>query len=135
LAGIGAALMIEVLDRLTDLQPPAQPEEGVTYAAKIEKQEARLDFSRSAAEVERQIRAFNPIPGAFFEYGGERIKILAATIDDRRGEPGTTLDHGLEIACADGAIVPSLVQRAGRGVMTPSELLRGFAIPARAKLG
>ena len=134
LAGIGAALMVEVLDRLPDLKPLAQPEEGVTYASKIEKEEARLEFSRSAVEVERQIRAFNPVPGAFFEYGGERIKILAATVDARGGEPGTTIDHGLEIACGDGAIVPSLVQRAGRVVMTPSELLRGFGIPARAKV-
>jgi methionyl-tRNA formyltransferase len=135
LAGIGAALMVEVLDALPHAEAVPQPAAGVTYAAKIEKQEAKLDFSRSAVEVERQIRAFNPYPGAYFEYGGERIRILAATVDARGGAPGTTINHGLEIACADGAIVPSLIQRAGRGVMTPSELLRGFAIPAGACLG
>ena len=134
LAATGAAMMVEVLDGLSGYTPTPQPEAGVTYAAKIEKQEARLDFTRSAVEVERQIRAFNPFPGAFFEYGGERIKILAAEVDERSGPPGTTIDHGLEIACGSGAIVPALVQRAGRGVMTPGELLRGFAIPAGAAL-
>lgn len=135
LAAIGAALMVEVLDDLPRLTPTPQPEEGVTYAAKIDKDEARLDFSKSAVEVERQIRAFNPFPGAWFEHGGERIKILAASVDERSGEPGTTIDHGLEIACGTGAIVPSIVQRAGRAVMTPSELLRGFSIPASTRLG
>ncbi len=135
LAASGAALMVEVLDDLPRLTPTPQPQEGVTYAAKIDKEEARLDFSGSAVEVERHIRAFNPFPGAFFEYGGERIKILAATVDDRSGTPGTTIDHGLEIACGTGAIVPSLVQRAGRAVMTPSQLLRGFSIPAGVRLG
>lgn len=135
LAAIGAALMVEVLDDLPRLTPTPQPEEGVTYAAKIDKDEARLDFSKSAVEVERQIRAFNPFPGAWFEHGGERIKILAASVDERSGEAGTTIDHGLEIACGTGAIVPSFVQRAGRAVMTPSELLRGFSIPASTRLG
>jgi methionyl-tRNA formyltransferase len=125
LAAMGAALMVDVLDRLPDLPPAPQPEEGITYAPKIQKHEAQIDFSQSA---------FNPFPGAFFEYGGERIKILAATIDERCGEPGTTIDNDLGIACRDGAIVPSLVQRAGRGAMTPSELLRGFAIPAGVAL-
>lgn len=135
LAGIGAALMVDVLNRLNEIAPVPQPEEGVTYAAKIEKQEARLDFAQDANAVERQIRAFNPFHGAFFEHEGERIKILAATVEPSRGgEPGMVLDHGLAIACGKGAIVPSLVQRAGRGVMTPSELLRGFAIPAGARL-
>jgi methionyl-tRNA formyltransferase len=111
-----------------------QPRDGVTYASKIEKHEARIDFGRSAQEVERQIRAFNPAPGAFFEYEGERIRILAAEIGSGAGDPGTVIDHGLAIACGSGAIVPSLVQRAGRGVMTSSELLRGFVIPAGARL-
>jgi methionyl-tRNA formyltransferase len=134
LGEIGAALMVEVLDRLGELQPVPQPRDGVTYASKIEKHEARIDFGRSAQEVERQIRAFNPAPGAFFEYEGERIRILAAEIGSGAGDPGTVIDHGLAIACGSGAIVPSLVQRAGRGVMTSSELLRGFVIPAGARL-
>ena len=134
LGRIGAALMVEVLARLGELQPVPQPRDGVTYASKIEKHEARIDFGRSAQEVERQIRAFNPAPGAFFEYEGERIRILAAEIGSGSGDPGTVIDHGLAIACGSGAIVPSLVQRAGRGVMTSSELLRGFVIPAGARL-
>jgi methionyl-tRNA formyltransferase len=135
LAAIGAALMVDVLERLGGIEPVPQPEDGVTYASKIEKEEARLDFSQSAEQVERQVRAFNPAPGAFFEFGGERIKVLAAEISAERGEPGTVLDHGLAIACGSGSIVPTLVQRAGRGAMTPAELLRGFPIPAGAKLG
>lgn len=134
LAGIGGALMIDVLERLEAIVPTPQREDGVTYAAKIEKAEARIDFAQAAEAVLRQIRAFNPVPGAFFEYAGERIKILAATADALGGEAGALLDHGLAIACGDGSIVPSLVQRAGRGVMTPAELLRGFVIPVGARL-
>lgn len=135
LAGIGGGLMAEVLDDLTAYVPVPQPADGVTYAAKIEKGEARLDFRRPAEAVERQVRAFNPAPGAFFEYEGERIKVLAAVVQEPSGDAGTVLDHGLAIACAEGSIVPTLVQRAARGAMTPSELLRGFVIPMGARLG
>ena len=114
--------------------PQPQPEEGVTYAHKIDKAEARLDFSRPAAEVERQIRAFNPTPGAWFEYQGERIRILAAQLSELSGAPGAVLDHGLAIACGSGSIVPTLVQRAGRAAMRADELLRGFVIPVGANL-
>lgn len=134
LALAGAKLMIEVLDNLSAFPPRPQPEEGVTYAAKIEKHEARLDFTRAAAEVERQVRAFNPVPGAFFEANGERVKIVAAEIVQAVDEPGLVLDDRLTVACGAGAIAPSLVQRAGRTVMTPSDLLRGFPIPAGTRL-
>lgn len=129
LAIIGADLMVQVLDRLPDVEPVPQPEEGVTYAAKIEKQEAKLDFTRSAVAVERQVRAFNPIPGAFFECRGERIKVHRATMSGLAGPPGTVLDDKLTIACAEGSIQPALVQRAGRAAMSAEELLRGFPIP------
>lgn len=132
LGALGAALMVDVLERKPE--PIPQPDEGVTYAAKIGKEEARLDFTQKAAQVERQIRAFNPAPGAFFEYQGERIKLLAAEATDQNGAPGIVLDQGLAIGCGDGAIVPSLVQRAGRGAMAPSELLRGFLVPVGARL-
>jgi methionyl-tRNA formyltransferase len=129
LAGIGARLMVQVLGLLPGaVGRMPQNDARATYAPKIEKQEAKLDFTKSAVEVERQIRAFNPVPGAYFEYGGERIKVLAADVSDWRGEPGFVIDNGLAIACADGSIVPTLVQRAGRGAMTPAELLRGFDI-------
>lgn len=134
IAHIGAALMVDVLERLDSLQPVPQPLEGVTYASKIEKHEARLDFTQSAEAAERQVRAFNPMPGAFFEIGGERIKLLAADPVDGHGAPGIVLDDALTIACGDGALAARLVQRAGRGVMTPAELLRGFAIPAGTRL-
>jgi methionyl-tRNA formyltransferase len=135
LAEIGANLMIRILDLVPwDVGYIPQREERASYAPKIDKAEARLDFTQPAAQVERQVRAFNPAPGAWFDYEGERIKVLAAEISELSGEPGTVLDHGLAIACADGSIVPSLVQRAGRGPMMPAELLRGFAIPAGAKL-
>ncbi len=134
LAAMGAALMVEVLDKLGAYAPAPQPEDGVTYAAKVEKQEARLEFSLPADAVERQIRAFNPSPGAFFEYGGERIKVLAARVVEGDAEPGTVLDGALRVACGQGSIAPTLVQRAGRGAMTPAELLRGFPIPAGARL-
>ena len=129
LAGIGGALMAEVLRALDRAGRIPQAEARATYAPKIEKHEARLDFSRTAEEVERQVRAFNPAPGAYFEHQGERIRVLAADISEQAGEPGTVLDPGLAIACAAGAIVPTLVQRAGRAAMRPDELLRGFAIP------
>jgi methionyl-tRNA formyltransferase len=135
LAATGAALMVEVLERITELTPVPQPDDGVTYAHKIEKQEARLDFARPAAELERQVRAFNPAPGAWFEVGGERIKLHAAEVAGVAGPPGTVMDGGLTIACGEGALRPTALQRAGRGVMTAEELLRGFPIPPGTRLG
>jgi methionyl-tRNA formyltransferase len=137
LSGMGAEMMADVLNRLGSIRPVPQPEEGVTYASKIEKHEARLDFSASADVVERQVRAFNPMPGAFFEFGGERIKILQATATPAEAgsaDPGTVLDQELRIACSDGIITPVLVQRAGRAVMSPPDLLRGFSIPPGSRL-
>ncbi len=135
LAHAGAALIVEVLAAPDAWPPQAQPEDGVSYAAKIDKAEARLDFTRPAETIERQVRAFNPAPGAYFEHRGERIQILAAAIADASGAPGTVLDDGLSIACGVGAIRPLLVRRAGRGAMTTPDLLRGFAIPAGTRLG
>jgi methionyl-tRNA formyltransferase len=135
IAALGAGLLVQVLGKLPgQVGRIPQNDARATYAPKIEKQEAKLDFTKSASEVERQVRAFNPAPGAFFEYGGERIKLLAAEIGESGGVPGTVLDDGLAIACVEGSIVPRLVQRAGRGAMTTAELLRGFAIPAGAML-
>ena len=129
LAGIGAALMVRVLDEFDRIGSRPQAEARASYAPKIRKEEAMLDFSRPAEEVERQVRAFNPVPGAWFGYESERIKVLGAEISDKSGEPGTVLDHGLAIACGEGAIIPVSVQRAGRAAMRPDELLRGFPIP------
>jgi len=134
LAEAGAALMVEVLGDLVRYARVPQPAEGVTYAAKIDKAEARLDFSHGAEQVERQIRAFNPVPGAFFETGGERVRVLAADSESTAGEAGQVVDDGLLIGCGSGAIRPTRVQRAGRGVMSTAELLRGFAIDAGTRL-
>jgi methionyl-tRNA formyltransferase len=134
LARVGAAMMVEVLGRLGEIVPEPQPEDGVTYAHKIEKHEARLDFSRSAVDVERRVRAFAPVPGAFFEHAGERIKMHEASVTSEEGAPGEVLDHALTIACGSGAIRPVTVQRAGRAPMSAGELLRGFAIPVGTRL-
>lgn len=129
LAELGATLLVEVLAYLSAYPAVAQPEDGVTYAAKITKSESRIDFHQPAAAVERQVRAFAPAPGAFFELGGERFRILAAETSTASGQPGTVLDTDLTIACADGALRPTKIQRAGKSVMTPAELLRGFVLP------
>ncbi len=134
LARMGARMMVDVLADPGAFLPEPQPEGGVTYAAKIDKAEARIDFTRPAVEVERQVRAFAPAPGAWFDHGGERIRILSAHCIDLSGAPGTVLDDRLTIACGGGAIQPATVQRAGRGVMTAAELLRGFGIPAGTAL-
>ena len=139
LATEGAALLTRVVADLPAYPPVPQPDEGVTHAPKIDKSEARIDFYPSAPQVVRQIRAFAPAPGAFFEWRGERVRILdaEATMPGTGadgGSPGTVLDDRLTIACNPGAIQPTLVQRAGRGVMTPAELLRGFPVPTGSRL-
>ena len=134
LAGKGAQLMVEVLADLPAYPPEPQPVDGVTYAAKIGKAESRIDFSRPAIEVERQIRAFNPAPGAWVALGEERIKILVADIELQSGAAGTVLDDQFLIACGSGSIRPTLVQRAGKGAMATMEMLRGFAIATGTRL-
>jgi methionyl-tRNA formyltransferase len=126
--------MVEVLSDLDAHPAAAQPDDGVTYARKIEKAEARLDFSQPAEAVERQIRAFNPVPGAFFELDGERYRILAADNVDGVGKSGGVLDDQLTIACADGAIRPNIIQRAGKPAMPLAEFLRGNRITAGTML-
>jgi len=127
LARLGAKALGEWLENPTP--PVPQPEEGVTYAAKVDKAEARIDWNRPAEEIERQVRAFAPAPGAWFEADGERIKLLASVVgDDASGEPGAVLDDCLNIACGQGYLRPLKVQRAGRAAMSPGELLRGFSI-------
>lgn len=130
LADLGAALIVQVLADLPAFPPVPQPAEGITYAHKIDKAEARIDFAAPADQVLRQILAFNPAPGAFFEADGERYKILAAELADGTGESGTILDDALTIACAAGAIRPTLIQRAGKPAMPLADLLRGRPFPA-----
>ncbi|HEX4762140.1 MAG TPA: methionyl-tRNA formyltransferase [Sphingomicrobium sp.] len=128
LANLGAQALLDWLDHPTAPEP--QPVSGATYATKIDKAEARIDWSRTAQEIERQVRAFAPSPGAWFEGNGERIRLLEAAIgNDASGKPGEVLDESLNVACGGGYIRPLLVQRAGRSAMPPGDLLRGFAIP------
>ncbi|HWU03638.1 MAG TPA: methionyl-tRNA formyltransferase, partial [Novosphingobium sp.] len=134
LAAMGAELVVRVLADLPAFAEVPQAAEGLTYAHKIDKAEARLDFTASAGQVLRQIRAFVPAPGAFFELEGERYKVLAAEAVEGSGTPGTTLDDALTIACGAGAICPTLVQRAGKPAMPTAALLNGRAIPAGTQL-
>jgi len=134
LASIGARLIVDALGRFDALTPVVQPD-GATYAAKVDKAEARLDLTLSATAAERAIRAFNPFPGAFVEIGGERLKLLAADVVDGDGPPGTVLDDRLTIACGDGAIRAVLVQRAGKPAMATAALLNGWPVAAGTRLG
>jgi len=128
LATLGARTLVEWLEHPTAPEP--QPEEGATYASKIDKAETRIDWSRSAEEVERQVRAFAPVPGAWFEASGERIRLLEARAnEDIDAAAGEVIDDCLSIACGRGSIRPIEVQRGGKNTMSPGELLRGFAIP------
>jgi methionyl-tRNA formyltransferase len=135
LAAMGARLMLEVLAALPNRHAEAQPIEGITYAKKIDKAETRLDFSHAAEQALRQVRAFAPAPGAWFELESERYKVLAAEVVAREGAPGTALDDTLTIACGHAALRPTLIQRAGRPAMRVEELLRGRPIAAGTRLG
>nr|WP_294846588.1 methionyl-tRNA formyltransferase [uncultured Sphingomonas sp.] len=155
LALLGAEMMVHVLSDLPAFLPVTQPEQGVTYAAKISKDEARLDWSRPAADLQRHVQGLAPFPGAWFEVNGERVKVLEAMVfphdrhpresgvpasfslasdggkrDSRlRGNDGEVIDDLLLIRCGTDALRPTLVQRAGKGAMTTADLLRGFPIP------
>jgi methionyl-tRNA formyltransferase len=135
LAERGAQLLVGTLRDLKHHRAVQQPENGVTYARKIDKAETRLDFAQDAIDVERQVRAFAPTPGAWFEFDGERYKVLAADVVEGSGTPGTVLDDRLSIACGSGALRPVTVQRAGRPAMATVDLLRGRAIPSGTSLG
>jgi methionyl-tRNA formyltransferase len=148
LAKLGAETLIDWLDHPTPPRP--QPDEGATYASKIDKAETRIEWAQAAEQIERQVRAFSPVPGAWFEANGERVKLLEAEVeptnrhpresggpasfeekrDSRfRGNDGLVLDDKLLIQCWSDVLWPTLVQRAGRAPMSVGELLRGFSIP------
>jgi methionyl-tRNA formyltransferase len=129
LAELGARLICQALDELPQLKPVPQPSDGVTYAAKITKEECHIDWRRSAVELDRHVRGLSPAPGAFTEINGERLTILAADLLPGSGTPGTTLDDRLTIACGKGALRPTLVKRAGKRAMSAEEMLRGFPVP------
>jgi methionyl-tRNA formyltransferase len=139
LAERGARLLVQALEGVAAgrLEALAQPSEGVTYAAKIDRAESRTDWARTAGEIHRQVRAFAPFPGAWFEAKGERVKLLAAEVVESAGagaDPGGILDESLTIACGSGALRAVRVQRAGKAPMTAQELLRGFPLPPGTRL-
>lgn len=131
LAEIGSALMVETLGNLGGgtLIPVIQPDEGITYASKIDKAEAAIDWKRPATELSQHIRGLSPFPGAYFEQGGTRIKVLNAQVVDGNGAAGMLLDDDLTIACGTGALKLTLLQRAGKSPMTTKVFVNGYKIP------
>lgn len=130
LSAMGARLILTALRRLADLLPEPQPDTGFTYAAKIDKAEARIDWTRPATEVDRQIRGLSPFPGAWCEIAGERVKLLRSRLADGQGEPGQVL-HGLTVACGEGAVEVLEAQREGKRALAARDFLRGAALPGR----
>jgi methionyl-tRNA formyltransferase len=136
LAALGARMMpvaLAALERGT-LQPTPQANDGVTYAAKIDKGETRIDWTRPWKAVHDHCRGLSPFPGAWFELAGQRIKVLRSTRGEGAGAPGTVLDDRLTIACGEGAVRLIEVQRAGKQPMKAEEFLRGTAVAPGAVL-
>lgn len=127
LAELGSRMIVHVLADLP-LSAVPQPDQGVTYAAKIDKAEARIDWTRSAIEVDRQIRGLSPFPGAWCDIAGERVKLLRSRLAKGAGRPGEVLG-GLTIACGQGAIEVTQAQREGKRPMSSADLLRGLVLP------
>jgi methionyl-tRNA formyltransferase len=125
LSSLGARLVVEALERLDALVPEPQPEAGVTYAMKIDKAEARIDWSWTAEAVDRLIRGLSPFPGAWTEAGGERLKLLRSRLAPGRGSPGEVLGR-LTVACGVGALEVLEIQRAGGRALLVAEALQGW---------
>jgi methionyl-tRNA formyltransferase len=134
LSGIGAQAIVDALEHLPGLTPEVQPEEGVTYAQKIDKVEARVDWSKPAIEVDRQIRGLSPFPGAWTEIDGQRVKLLASRLADGTGAAGMVLDDALTVACGEGAVSLLRLQRAGKGAQDKDVFLRGMPVAKGAQL-
>ena len=130
LASLGAAAIVQALDQLDQLTPHIQPDAGVTYAAKIDKAEARVDWTKPATEVDQLIRGLSPFPGAWCDVAGERVKLLASQRASGDAAPGTVLD-GFTIACGTGAVTITRAQRQGKKAMSAEEVLRGLDLGAR----
>lgn len=135
LSEMGARLIIDALAKLPDLTPEPQPSEGVTYAAKIDKAEARIDWAKPAAQVDRLIRGLSPFPGAWFEVGGTRVKVLGSSLADGSGAPGEVLDASLRVACGQGAVQLTRLQRAGKAAQDVAVFQQGAQIASGTILG
>ena len=131
----GAELISRILSDIKSFVPQPQPQDGACYAAKIDKAECKLDFNQKADVLCRKIRAFNPYPAMFFEYGGERFKDLEAHKAEKYAPAGTIIEdnNSLLIACTDGALNITQIQRQGKKLMTIGELLRGFHFAENSK--
>ena len=136
LSVLGSSLIVDALAGLQEktITATPQPNEGITYAKKLDQTESLLDWQKSAKNLESQIRAFIPWPGSWFQYNGERIKVLAASQAENTGSPGTVVDNQLTIACGDGSLRPLKLQRPGKRAMTTKDFLHGCPIPAGTKL-
>ncbi len=130
LATLGARLIVDTLAQLEDLHPEPQPEDGVTYAHKIDKAEARVDWSRPAVEVDRLIRGLSPFPGAWTEAAGARVKLLGSRVAEGAAAPGALLG-GFTVACGSGAVEITRAQREGKKPMDQADFLAGARLPER----
>ena len=134
LSDIGATAIVDALDQLDQLDAQPQPDDGVTYAAKIEKSEAVIDWSKPAIEVDRLVRGLSPFPGAWFEMNGTRVKVLGSTLVEQSGTAGCVLDDELTVACGEGAIRLTKLQRAGKSAQDAEQFLNGWPLPAETQL-
>ena len=134
LSALGADAIVEALGRLDDLTPEPQEQHGITYAEKIDKSEAHIDWAWRAAEVDRHIRGLSPFPGAWCDANGQRLKFLASRVVSGCGAPGEILDDALTVACGQGAVEILRLQRAGKGPQDRDTFLRGFPLPKGTRL-
>ena len=130
LSEMGARLIVDALARLPELSPQPQPDEGVTYAAKIDKAEARIDWTQPAVEIDRLIRGLSPFPGAWCEVAGERVKLLASRVVPGEAAPGSIL-RDFTVACGSGSVEVTRLQRAGKRPMDSAQALNGWSLPDR----
>ena len=130
-ASLGADMLVEMLENPANITITPQPTDGVTYAHKLMKLEGKLDFSQPAEVLERKIRAFSPFPSSFTEHNGTQIKIWQATVVDQKGVPGQILksdSHGVVIACGQGALCATILQRPGKPKMPAQQFLQGYPL-------
>ena len=128
LSDMGAKLIVEALSRLDTLTPEVQPQDGVTYASKIDKAEAHVDWTQPADVIDRQIRGLSPFPGAWCDVNGERVKLLGSKLAKGDGKAGQVL-HGFTVACGEGAVEITRLQREGKKPVTTEDALRGMTLP------
>ena len=135
LSALGASEIVDALAQLDALDPVPQSEVGVTYADKIDKAEARIDWTRPATEIDRQIRGLSPFPGAWSTHDGTRIKFLGARLGNGDAHAGTVLHNPLRVACGSGAVEITRLQRAGKGAQDARTFLTGGGLPEGTVLG